>query len=889
MLLPKLLVACLVFMIFSASLQARESGSISGTITNLETGEPLGGVYLTLLGTGRGAISTAAGSYRINLSPGLYTLRASLLGYRPEEKEIRVTAGEESIVNFALEQSVIQFGEVAVTLGSRTERIAVETAVPIDVIGAQSIEESGYANLSQVLQFLAPSFNSSPQTVSDGTDHIDPASLRGLGPDQVLVLINGKRRHSSALVNVNGTVGRGSVGTDFNAIPTAAIERIEILRDGASAQYGSDAIAGVINVQLKTQTDEISVDLMSGITGEGDGETIRFNSNYGIPIGEFGYFNVTAEYRDRQPTNRAGTYTGPVYSQDEAEDEALIAERGFDREAMKIGSAKSLNAGLFFNSSLPISDEADIYAFGGTNFRSGRGFGFYRYPFEEAKVNLGIYPDGFLPEIHTLIRDNAITVGVDGLNDDWISDLSITHGSNAFAYKVRNSLNASLGADSPLEFDAGSLNFSQTSVNLDVITFVMPEGFLIPLSVALGAEFRVENYRIEAGEEASYLLGTDTTSTGDPKFPGAQVFPGFQPSNEVDEYRSNAAFFLDLESDIADDLLLNLAGRFENYSDFGSNVSAKLAGRWSMMEALALRAAFSTGFRAPSLHQLYFNNISTQFVEDEDTGDLVARQVLTSNNSSPVTRSFGIPDLKEEQSLNFSAGISSRPLENLSLTIDFYRIDIEDRIVLSGRFSRNDPTVAALLEPFSGVSAAQFFTNAVDTKTQGVDIVLSYGVELGGGDLELTAAANLTETEIDGAVKTSAELQGLEETLFNREERSRLELAQPGLKSSLGARYQIDDFTARARLSYFGEIDYVHPTLPANDQTFSAQSLLDVELAYALTRGLKLRLGGNNIFNVFPDENIPANTSSGRFVYSRRVTQFGFNGGFYYAGLDVRL
>lgn len=893
---------------------AQIEGTIRGKVTASESGDPLPGANVSIVGTLRGASTDINGDFQIRITSGVYTLRASFIGYNSTQKEVTVRGGETVSINFQLSESTVMFGDELVVIGSRTARTAVETPVPVDVISSVAVRESGQTEVNQLLSYLAPSFNASHQTIADGTDHVNPASLRGLGPDQVLVLINGKRRHSSALVHVNGTFGRGTVGVDLNAIPKNAIERIEILRDGAAAQYGSDAIAGVINIVLKEQTDDIRVDVTTGITGEGDGETVHTGINYGFKIGSSGFFNVSGEFLDRGRTDRSDPYTGSIFTSSGDTDDALLRQRGLTREdfTMRTGQSAAVVGGAFFNSAVPLTEQSEFYAFGGFSHRKGEATGFYRLPNQEGRVVFDIYPNGFLPEIHTEIVDRAFSAGIRGATGGWDVDLSVTHGGNSFQFNIENSNNASLGASSPTSFDAGRLKFRQTTGNLDFVRLIDTKGALKTLSFVAGAEFRVENYQIEAGEDASWQLGNggnrpgidfDTTSTGAPKEPGSQVFPGFQPSNEVNRFRNSIGVYAGLESELTDRLLVDLGGRFENYSDFGNTVIGKLAARYRIVPEFALRGAVSTGFRAPSLHQVWFNNVSIQFLLDPATGELEPARVLTSANKDPVTKAFGVPDLKEETSVSFSAGFTAQPISGLSLTADFYQITIDDRIVLGSLFSTGNAQiggqVAEILRPFqrAGVNAAQFFANAVDTKTRGIDIVASYGLRVGNGRLNLTGAANFTKTEVDTtnvpqsmAVKfTGGNIDAVRNTLFNREERNRLEDALPREKFNVSARYTLGRFSGMARATYFGEINY-RPTNPANDEVFSAKTIFDVDLGFQLARGYRLTVGANNVFNTFPDRQLkPANVSSGRFPYSRRVTQFGMNGGYYYARLQFNL
>ncbi len=904
----------ILFIVLSTSFTifGQNTGIVKGKVVDSQTQEALIGVNMIIQGTNNGFSTDLDGHYEFKLSPGSYSIMASYIGYKSLEKSFTIKAGEATELDFQLQPSAISLGQELVVLGSRTIRSITATPVPVDIITAKDIEEAGHTELNQVLRSLAPSFNASQQTISDGTDHVMPASLRGLGPDQVLVLVNGKRRHSSALLNVNGTFGRGTVGVDFNAIPLAAIERIEILRDGAAAQYGSDAIAGVINVVLKKQTNSLQVNATAGLSGEGDGQKVQTGVNYGFELGEGGFLNISGNFINKERTNRSGTWTGDIFPgiSGEAATNAELANRGLTRDdfSMKTGQGEGTSGMVFFNSSVPLKGNAEFYTFGGVSHRKGMATGFFRLPNSEARVVPSLYPNGFLPEIHTEIFDLSFAGGVKGSFNGWDVDLSVTHGGNSFQFNIENTNNASMGAASPISFDAGQLRFSQTSGNLDITRLIDTKGALKTLTFAFGSEFRVENYQIVAGEDASWMLGNggsipgvdfDTTSSGAPKAAGSQVFPGFQPSNEVDRYRNSIAVYTGLESVFSDKFLVDLGLRFENYNDFGQTLIGKLATRYEITDKIALRGAASTGFRAPSLHQAWFNNVSTQFVIDPATGELTPSQVMTAHNKSAVAKAFGIPDLEEEKSVNFSAGFTFRPMDGLSVSADFYSISINDRIVLTSRFSDSDPIVAQILAPFanSGVSKAQFFSNAVDTRTKGFDLSVSYSTLVGNGSLSITAVGNITNTEVVNinipqsvADKfAGGDLKAVESTIFNREERNRLEDALPRQKGSITATYSLNKVSFTVRGNYYGSIEY-KPTNIANDETFGAKVLLDLEASYELFEGLKLTLGANNALNTFPDEHQKAANRSGeRFIYSRRVTQFGTLGGFYYGGFRLNL
>ncbi|HRC57451.1 MAG TPA: TonB-dependent receptor, partial [Kofleriaceae bacterium] len=860
-----------------------------------DTGEPLPGATLAVEGTALAAVADAQGRFTLEAPPGTHAVRAEFAGYLPAEQQLTVGAGVASDARFTLDPDQ-ELSEVIMVVGSRTARSSGETTAPVDVLTTEDLAQSAQVETSRMLASLAPSFTSTPQTVADGSDHVNPASLRGLGPDQVLVLVNGKRRHKSALLHVNGTFGRGTVGVDLNSIPASSIKRIEILRDGAASQYGSDAIAGVINVVLKDITDLVDVTTATGITGELDGAQLKTAANYGVKLGDKGYVNLTAEFLERQATSRSGTYTGPVYSSNRELDDLTLAERGLTRDdfKMKIGDSAATVAMASYNLELPLASGASFYSFGGLTHRAGRSAGFYRFPFQTSQVVAELYPDGFLPEIDSTVEDASVGAGVRGKKAGWDLDFSLVHGRNSFQFNIENTNNASLGTRSPTTFDAGGLGFAQTVANLDLVRKLeVPQ--VKSLALVLGSEFRLENYRITAGEEASYSLGPVTFGTPPvPKAPGAQVFPGFQPSNEVDRLRDSIGVYAGFESEIKEGLSVDLGGRLENYSDFGLSVIGKGAVRAELTKGVALRGAVSTGFRAPSLHQVWFNNVSTVFVPSGPGGALEATQVLTAHNFNPVTKAFGIPELQEETSLNFSAGLALRPLDNLSITVDGYYITIDDRIVLTSRFTNGNAAVRAILAPFPGVSQVQFFANAVDTSTKGLDVVADYAMEVGEGSLNLAASANFTRTNVNDVhiprslvAAFGDDSRTLRTNFFGRQEENRLEDTVPRVRGTLSARYSLRQLSALVRASYYGSVRH-KPDLSINDETFGAKTLFDVDLGYQVTKNLRLTVGAENLLNTFPDKQTKdANISLGRFVYSRNVSQFGLNGGYYYSKLQL--
>lgn len=870
------------------------TGAIEGTVEAPDLDAPLAGATVTIIGTNTSATTDDEGRFRLDrIKPGNLRLRADFSGFSSQELPAKVEAGATAKLDFQL-ATIPLLNETIVVVGSRTPRTNVDTTVPVDVVTGDEMARSGRTETGRVLHTLAASYISTPQTIADGTDHVDPASLRGLGPDQVLILVNGKRRHRSALLHVNGTFGRGTVGTDLNAIAAGSIKRIEILRDGAAAQYGSDAIAGVINIVTKDVTDLLDVTAETGITATRDGAQLKTSANYGFKIGSKGFVNVTGEYLERQATDRSGTYTGTIYTDAGTTDDMELDSRGLSRAdfGMKIGEAAAISGMGAYNLELPINDVATFYSFGDVSHRRAAANGFYRFPKQIAQNVPEFYPNGFLPEIHPTIDDSAVSLGI-RRKGTWTVDASLTHGRSAFQFNIESSVNASLGTESPTTFDAGTTSFTQTVANLDLLRKLdAPD--IKSLSLVLGSELRVERYEIEAGDEASYSLGTATYGMPpQPKLPGAQVFPGFQPSNEVDRTRDSIGVYGGVESELTKQVAVDAGGRFETYSDFGRSLIGKIAARAKLGGPFAIRGAASTGFRAPSLHQLWFSNVSTQFLADA-TGMLQPTQVLTSNNASPVTAAFGIPRLREERSINLSGGLTVRLRDTLAITVDSYFIRLRDRIVLTSQFTNSNTIVDQILAPFPGVSQAQFFANAVDTDTKGVDIVFDYSVDAGDGQLALTASANFTSTIVK-RVKIPQSLEQrfgadpaqLRTFFFGRLAENRLETSVPRQKGTAAVRYSIRGLSALLRANYYGKVFY-RPDNAMNDEVFGAKVLVDADLGYQVTKNVLVSVGADNLFNTFPDpQTKDANISFGRFIYSRNVSQFGTNGGFYYGKLQL--
>jgi len=774
-----------------------------------------------------------------------------------------------------------------VVLGSRsTARTALDSAAPVGLISGKDMAMAGPVELGKLLQTLDPSFNFSTTFVSDGTDSIRPATLRSLGPDQLLVLVNGKRRHQQALVNVQQTIGRGSAGTDINAIPMSAIQRIEVLRDGAAAQYGSDAIAGVINIVLKNQTSETQVSGTVGGTSEGGGELRQGGVNTGWAIGDGGYINLTAEARHRGETNRAG----------------VSASEG--RVVQRIGDSLAKDQYLWLNSALPVAGEGEIYVFGGASHRTGDSGGFFRGAKDDRNVP-AIYPNGFLPNIRTTIKDASLAIGYRrDLANEWKADFSINHGRSELDFHEKNTVNVSywyepkpgggIYAESPTEADTGKLKFKQTTFNADLRGPLDVAGRKI--NFATGFEWRRDGYAIDAGDPVSYQYGRTNNPAiaignqgGGIAASGTQGFPGYTPGTAVDDARHNIALYADVEHNLTQLLLLGAAVRWEKYSDFGSTTTGKLSLRYDPSRTVGLRGSLSTGFRAPGVQQKFYSSVSTNL---NSAG--VLTETLTAREGSAVTKAFGIPNLKQETSKNGSIGIVLRPMSNFSLTADLWRIDIDNRIVFSSTIAPESGACAtaaacpikAVLDPLK-VGQAQFFTNAIDTETKGLDIVAEHTTRWPGSTLVLSAQLDFNRTTVKGRHSDSPVLTGAQ--LFDDTQVTLIEHGQPRQHHVLAADYTNGKWNGNVRANYYGEVKGNGFT-PSYTQTWEGKWIVDATARYSFTKSTSLTVGSNNIFNTFPTKWDPVKAApfpAIGFTYCWETCPFGINGRSWYARVDT--
>jgi iron complex outermembrane receptor protein len=750
--------------------------------------------------------------------------------------------------------------ENVTVVGSRRLQRSSETQtpVPVDVIPLDRIAEQGAQfDLAQTLQYTSPSFTSTRQTGADGADLIDGAALRGLGSDQTLVLVNGKRRHTVSLVNIYGSRNRGNTGTDLNAIPVLAIDRVEILRDGAAAQYGSDAIAGVMNIALKRRPGCETV-LGYGEYSRGDGENWLASFYCGLSMSNGGHFAVTGEWQDRGRSDRSEPAGSPRI----------------------IGDSEVQNRTVYINGDIPLGDAAEFYFTAGMQSREASSAAFARDGVDDvpSRNSLGMYPDGFVPFIDGELEDRTSIVGLRGDVGEWRWDLSHTYGYSDFYYTIRNTLNASIanldllngGAGiSPREFDAGGFSFKQNTTNFDVSRYY--DGVLQGLNVAFGAEHRDENYRIRAGEPGSY---SDVDGPGGGN-PGSQGFPGFQPGDVTDRSRDSVAAYVDVEADVTERLLIAAAARYEDYSDFGETVNGKLALAFKASDTLLLRGSVSTGFRAPSLQQRYFSSTITEFASGSPVDIVIAP------NDSELVRLAGIPSLREETSTSGTLGFTWSPADNLSLTVDAYRIDIDDRIILGGEFDETDPNIGPILTSLQ-VGVARFFSNAVDTQTQGIDLTLAHDTDLWGGKLATYVGVNFSKTEVT-QVNTPPTLAGREDVFLPERDRLFIENGAPKRKGVLAFDYTLGAWATNLKVIHFGpqELGTFSGTASGvPNQRYEAKTSADLSLTYSFTDSAKLTVGGTNLFDVFPNRQNPDETDNGHVFES---VQFGLNGRAYFA------
>jgi iron complex outermembrane receptor protein len=864
--------------------------TIKGKITDT-SGIALPYMNVVEKGTKNGATTNNSGEFSLTVKKIPTTIVVSALGFM----SLEVNISSKKYLTIVVEEDNVSLDEIVV-VGSRGKpRTVFDSPVPIDNIKISELAQTGKGVLDQQLMFKVPSYNSTQQPISDAAAHFSPADLRGLFPSRTLVLVNGKRKNASALVYSYVTPGRGEVGVDMKSIPSAALERVEILRDGAAAQYGSDAVAGVINLVMKKSVKPF-VNTSYSVTTEGDGQQYQLETGFGVDIADKGYANFTFSYFDQKRTQRAGTVTSV---EDEAGYWGVTDDTDFNTSDLTAFLDENPSAGFqvglpdmtitnfSYNIGYTLDEETqtEVYSFGALANRGGSAPQFARVPYWVTGFEQ-IYPgqDFFLAEMSPQIKDNTLALGIKTVYNGWNIDLSSTTGKNRIDYYITNSFNQSYGASSPSDFYNGAHEFSHIVNNLDMFKTFEGENNK-SISIAFGAEHRTENFVTEAGELASYADGTPDIDDRT----GSESFGGFKPENASNDFRNNIGIYTDISADLSKSLLIGGALRYENYSDFGSNTSWKLNARWKTdNDKLALRGSVSSGFRAPALHQMFYTAITTTLTANgiQQNGIL--------NNSDPALRALGIPKLKPETSKSIGTGFSYRITRKIGITVDAYQIDVDDRIALSGQVTPTGDPSNPIDQTLNSVNvgAAGFFLNAINTRTKGIDIVFSYDyINLGSGVLSGSIAANFNKTEVTGTnFPKFIQDNNLQDAIFSREDISRVESWRPRQKIIAAANYKINKLTAGISFMNYGEVTYRHGSDASNDATFGGKTLTDINFAYALTSKVNLTLGVNNLFNIYPDTFADAYSGNGgvpndrnldfvgRFKYPWQTTQFGIDG-----------
>lgn len=984
------LICCLL-----TNLLFAQQKTVSGRVIATEDGAGLPGVSIIVKGTNLGAITAADGTYKLSVPGEKSILSFSFVGFATQEK----TVGSSATIDISLESDTKQFSELVVIGSRNSSRTKLDTPAPVDVISVAKISQNmPQTELGQLLKQVAPSFNSLKIPGGDLASHVDAVQLRNQPPNQTLVLLNGKRRHSSSLLLVANNSGP-STTVDMRTIPLAAVEKVEILRDGAAAQYGSDAIAGVVNMELKK-----SVGVFTGMYNTGfyanaglaknhdidkfgtDGKLQQFMGNYGFALGDKGGFiNLTFELSQQGKTSRVpkGGYSGAVFDdsylnntrKDEngqiiitnpeaianpdntalKTDQGLQDARGLTKKDFEMinGLSKVENGTIFMNMAIPLGPVKgnEFYAFGGLNYRNTLSGCYYRFPRQQDRFLNDLYPNGFLPQLTSNISDRSLTMGVKGKAGIFDVDFSNSFGNSKFGFGMVNTMNASYGPSTPTTMRLGDNNFIQNTTNLGLTKlFENPaDGLFKSINVAFGAEMRIENYQIKAGQKESYTKGdygtftapTDNynytknvnkdvkseqiikTATGADSTvyvdlilpykgdkvdikgysPNCQCFRGFAPEQETNAFRSVMAGYADVEIDITKRFMIEGAARYEHYSDFGGVLTGKFATRYSVIpDMFAVRGSISTGFRAPSLQELYYAQTSTGFTP----GGVPFDQGYFTNNST-AAKALGIPKLKQERSTNISFGLTSQLITGLEVTADAYYIRIKDKIIQTGGFGGS-----VMGGSFSNIitadGIAQFFTNAADVETKGIDLVANYRTVVGrGGQMTFSLAANWNKVAFTkvypaplniGANNTlptdpTLRAQYLSDIYLNRSSRGSFERGNPRQKYIASIVYTKGPLSAMIRGVYYGGVNYYSNyhetddiTSPYADYTLGARATMDLSVSYQVMKALRVSIGGDNVTNTYPTRTRADLTDSGRFAYDNY--QMGYQGAYYYARLSFQ-
>lgn len=889
----------LLGLILCASLFAQD-GTIKGKLSNGMEALP----FVTVFAGNKVFITNKNGEFSFTLRPGNYTLTATHIGYKKVQQEIKVEAGNTQNINITMIPDEQQGETVVVGTRSAVQRSNLNTPVPIDVFYYKSLQQTGQISLTQMLNFLAPSFNASREVLNE------PATLRGLDPNHILILVNGIRYHNMVSIfngNLRGQLGRGSVSNDLNSIPVSAIEKIEVLRDGASAQYGSDAIAGVINIILKETHNKTSIRLHSGQYYKGDGEKFSLGINHGISLNKRGFLNFSTDLRYQDMTYRGGQYEGTVYknipnnaTQDERirlirEDDSIINARGFNRRLAvdNIGNSKFIICGILVNGAYKITERTELFWTASYNQRKTHRKTAYRFPKNTNQVITELYPNGFQPISKPNTVDISTIAGIRGkIKNNWRWDLASSYGSNGISSNVTNTNNASqfaLGKNAQTSFYSGKMVYNQLVNNLNVAKELthLPVN-IKSMNLGWGLEWRLENFREKPGEEASWKNYDPSNRTQAGAQGGAAIDTSlYKTRNEVGAY-------IDLETEFNDHLLIDIASRYEYYSDFGGNIAGKLSSRYRFNDKFSLRGSISNGFRAPSLQQRYNSSVTSGYSFPGGIPTPFVRGIFPNNH--PVVKALGVPSLTAEKTINLSVGLTTIFLKNIRITIDAYQVQIKNSIVFSSTLERDQNSSLDIIldryPEFFQIDRVNFFCNAINTRTSGIDVVVNGKWNINKSILGFMLAANFTKTRLFGKIEGTDKLPP--DTLFNIEERTKIEKGQPESKIILSLTWEKGKTKFILTNIHFGKTEtttlYTQSNPPIKKfipEKFSPKVLTDLSINYSLKSWMTITAGANNLFNIYPDRLKDSdNTAQGIFIYSPEASPFGFNGGYYFVSMS---
>lgn len=885
--MSKRLLFC-IFIFFVCNSVIAQTNIISGVVRD-DKGNTLQGASLTVSGGNQYTVANTFGEFRFEFTGSFpVTVEASYVGYAPVSKQILAAGSYEFVLN-----EVTSFSGVTI-VGSRNQwRTNINSPLPVTVIPTTELTRTGQTELGQQLQFAEPSFQSAKYGINGSLGYADYATLRGMSPDQLLVLVNGKRRHQFSIPHIGFSISRGMVVTDLNAIPFLALDRAEVLKDGAASQYGSDAIAGIINLRLRETINQGTFKTQVGTTAKGDGTNYMAALNYGFGLKkENSFFNFTLMHQTLGQTNRSDPYTGTIYSGNRAADDSIRAARGVhsasDPFTVGVFGASEVKANQFFyNTAYPLKNDWRLYSFGGLSYKEAVVYGFFRNAIPgNANSNPDIFPDGFTPEFPSKDRDYSVALGIDkNTTTGWNMDFSASFGRNAVRRYARQTVNASMGSASPTEFNVGFSSFNQFMADASVSKNFEGLWGLQNANFAFGSQFRVDQYTAKRGDDFSFLVGPLALTEN--KAPGVQGIAATSPLDEASETRSNVGVFADVELDVTKRWMIAGAARFENYSDFGANLSGKIATLFKITPGLFLRASVNRGFRAPSLQQVY-NSATSTLVQ---AGQI--RYTKQYRSDDPFLNDIGITYPKPEIATSFNTGLTFKS-GGFHISADAYLVRVNDKIIISEALSVNNIAALQTRLEGTGIQSISFFTNHVNTFTKGIDISTGYQWHLGGSQiLSLNLGATFNQTSVRDIKNTPDAIQTgtmAKVAIIDTINIALIETAQPRQKVVFGVHYQISNFQIQTRATYFGKVAAWERSGGQHViQEFKGKTLLDASVSYVFFRKLQLSVGANNIGNVYPDRVLPTLSAygSGQSPFNRNVNQFGFAGAYYYAGLTL--